>query len=99
VNQEPGEDAVPGTIENPVMSCAVCGTEHRAEVMSTTQALAAPSDASDIPTAAGHMSENGPSSSPLTERLVMDLRGMSDEELEQLPEQLNQQLGELYNPS
>ncbi len=30
LHQETDEDAVPGTIENPIMSCPVCGAEYPA---------------------------------------------------------------------
>jgi hypothetical protein len=30
LHQEPGDDAVPGTIQNPVMICPVCSAEYRA---------------------------------------------------------------------
>lgn len=33
LRQDPGEDAVPGTIENPVMICPVCDVEYGATDM------------------------------------------------------------------
>jgi hypothetical protein len=33
LHQDPGEDAIPGTIENPVMICPVCDEEFRATGM------------------------------------------------------------------